>query len=114
MQVETRLLGSADNDYLKNEWFQEAVAKDSAAWSKPFFDGEDATTPLVAYMHPVHDRKGRVVAIVGADLSLDFMRRILLEQDSIFNHEAWLLSTYENFCTTSCKRSGWSSWNSMS
>ena len=99
MQVESRMLGSADNDYLKNEWFQEAVAKDSAAWSKPFFDGEDATTPLVAYMHPVHDRKGRVVAIVGADLSLDFMRRILLEQDSIFNHEAWLLSTYENFCS---------------
>ena len=99
MQVESRMLGSADNDYLKNEWFQEAVAKDSAAWSKPFFDGEDATTPLVAYMHPVHDRKGRVVAIVGADLSLDFMTRILLEQDSIFNHEAWLLSTYENFCS---------------
>ena len=97
MLVETRLLGSADNDYLTNEWFQEAVAKDSAAWSKPFFDGEDATTPLVAYMHPVHDSKGRVVAIVGADLSLDFMTRILLEQDSIINNEAWLPSTHDRY-----------------
>ena len=97
MLVETRLLGSADNDYLTNQWFQEAVAKDSAAWSKPFFDGEDATTPLVAYMHPVHDSKGRVVAIVGADLSLDFMTRILLEQDSIINNEAWLLSSHDRY-----------------
>ena len=99
MQVESRMLGSADNDYLTNEWFKEAVAKDSAAWSKPFFDGEDATTPLVAYMHPVHDRKGRVVAIVGADLSLDFMTRILLEQDSIINNEAWLLSSHDKYCS---------------
>ena len=97
MQVEARLLGSTDNDYLTNQWFQEAVAKDSAAWSKPFFDGEDATTPLVAYMHPVHDSKGRVVAIVGADLSLDFMTRILLEQDSIINNEAWLLSSHDKY-----------------
>ena len=99
MQVESRMLGSADNDYLTNEWFKEAVAKDSAAWSKPFFDGEDATTPLVAYMHPVHDSKGRVVAIVGADLSLDFMTRILLEQDSIINNEAWLLTSHDKYCS---------------
>ncbi|MCR5365344.1 MAG: SpoIIE family protein phosphatase [Prevotella sp.] len=97
MQVEACLLGSTDNDYLTNQWFQEAVAKDSAAWSKPFFDGEDATTPLVAYMHPVHDSKGRVVAIVGADLSLDFMTRILLEQDSIINNEAWLPSSHDEY-----------------
>ena len=99
MQVENRMLGSADNDYLTNKWFQEAVAKDSATWSKPFFDGEDATTPLVAYMHPVHDSKGRVVAIVGADLSLDFMTRILLEQDSIINNEAWLLTSHDKYCS---------------
>ena len=99
MQVETRLLGSADNDYLTNEWFQEAVAKDSAAWSKPFFDGEDAETPLVAYMYPVHDSNGRLVAVVGADLSLDFMTRILLEQDSIINSEPWLKTSEETFCS---------------
>jgi sigma-B regulation protein RsbU (phosphoserine phosphatase) len=50
-------------------------------------------------MHPVHDSKGRVVAIVGADLSLDFMTRILLEQDSIINNEAWLLSSHDKYCS---------------
>ena len=90
MQVVSRQLGSADYDYLSNEWFVEAVANDSACWSKPFFDGQDAKTPLVAYMYPVHDQQGHVVAIVGADFSLDLMTRILQEQDSIFNHDSWM------------------------
>ena len=91
MQVEAQRLGDADYDYLKAEWFTEAVAKDSAYWSKPFLDGHDAKTPLVAYMYPIHDQQGRIVAVLGADLSLDFMSRILQEQDSIFQKESWIM-----------------------
>ena len=68
-QVERRFIGDARNDYLKAEWFTQALQADSAFWSKPFFDSTDSI-PLVAWLMPVHDRKGRTVAIGGADMSL--------------------------------------------
>lgn len=71
--VETRIIGSAQQDYLQAEWFLEALAADSAYWSKPFFDATDSVTPLTAYMIPIHD-KGKTVAILGADLKLDLIK----------------------------------------
>ncbi len=77
--------------YLEADWFIEAVAADSAYWSDPFFDSHEEKTPLVAYMYPIHDKLGRVVAVLGADLSLDFMTRLLQQQDSIFLENAWAI-----------------------
>ena len=70
--------------YLEADWFLEAVAADSAYWSVPFFDSRDGKTPLVAYMQPIHDKNGRLVAILGADLSLDFMAQVLQQQHDYF------------------------------
>ena len=72
--VETRIIGSAQQDYLKDEWFQEALAADSAYWSKPFFDAADSITPLTAFIVPIHDKKGKTVAILGADFKLDLIK----------------------------------------
>ena len=72
--VETRIIGSAQQDYLQAEWFLEALAADSAYWSKPFFDATDSVTPLTAYMIPIHDKKGKTVSILGADLKLDLIK----------------------------------------
>ena len=87
MPVMTKQLGSADNDYLNAKWFKNATARDSVYWSEPFFDGQDAKTPLVAYIHPIRDPQGTTVAILGADLSLDFLTEILEEQDSLLDEE---------------------------
>ena len=81
LQVNTQK-GTPLGDYLESEWFKEAVAKDSAYWSKPFFDAHEKERPFVAYLHPIHDKQGRVVAILGADLSLEFMTDLLAKQDS--------------------------------
>ena len=92
LQVEGQRLDGPSDDYLEEEWFNEAVAADSAYWSKPFLNGHDAKTPLVAYMYPIHDQQGRLAAIFGADLSLDFMTQLLQEQDSIFMREGWAIN----------------------
>ena len=83
-EVEGRPIEGADASYLKADWFLKAVDADSAYWSEPFFDSRDGKTPLVAYMYPIHDQKGRVVAILGADLSLSFMTHLLREMDADF------------------------------
>ena len=92
MEIKTQQIGGTIQNYLESEWFKEAIAKDSAYWSEPFLDGHNAQMPLVAYMRPIHDQKGRLVAILGADLSLDFITKIIEEQDSIFEEGVELVS----------------------
>ena len=87
-------LGDVVSDYLNSKWFKEALAKDSAYWSAPFVDGHDGKTPLVAFLQPIHDQQGRVVAVMGADLSLDFMTEFLEEQDSL-TEDAMLVAPTE-------------------
>ena len=81
-EVTSMIMGDNDQDYLTSEWFNEAVALDSGYWANPFFDGYDSTTPLVAYLYPIHDKQGRVVAIIGADVSLDWLTKKLSEEDA--------------------------------
>ena len=76
-KTERRIIGSASHDYLKDEWFTEALKADSNYWSRPFFDSSDSITPLVSYMMPIKDKQGKTVAILGADLSLSRIREQL-------------------------------------
>ena len=71
--IERLTIGSKQHDYLQANWFVEALQRDSSYWSSPFFEGTDKTTPLVSYMVPIHNRQQKVVAILGVDLSLDWL-----------------------------------------
>ena len=78
-------MGDADLDYLTADWFLDVILSDSAQWSEPFYDGYDEKTTLAAYMAPIHDQEGRVVAVLGADISLDWLTSKLVEADSTVN-----------------------------
>ena len=85
--IETMTVGNADHDYLHEDWFVEAVAKDSSYWSTPFFGGTDGQTALVSYLVPIHDRQQRVVAVLGVDMSLNWFSdklRLLESWDRMF------------------------------
>ena len=69
-KTHVRSVTSSRNDYLKAEWFTEALKAEKGYWSKPFFDSSDSVTPLVAYLVPIRDKRGETVAVLGADLSL--------------------------------------------
>ena len=73
------------------DWCRDAVAGDTALWSKPFFDNDDKQTPVVAYLHPVHDRDGHLVAFLRATLSLEFMTLQQQQQDSIFQKDVLII-----------------------
>lgn len=77
-KVEVKTVGSADYDYLKAEWFMEALEAKEGYWSKPYYEGNDSITPLVSYMAPIRDKQGRTVAILGADVSLDWFSDVLI------------------------------------
>ena len=72
--IERLTIGSKQHDYLQANWFVEALQRDSSYWSSPFFEGTDKTTPLVSYMVPIHNRQQQLVAILGVDLSVDWLK----------------------------------------
>ena len=89
-KIEKKNVGNAQYDYLTSEWFVEALKADSSYWSKPFFEGNDTITPLVSYLIPIHDKKGRTVGILGADVSLEWMKEKLKEKDQKINDKEWV------------------------
>lgn len=80
--------GDHDFDYLQERWFKSVVEGDTAEWSDPFYDGYDKTTALAAYMVPIHDKTGKAVAVLGADISLDWLTYKLNETDSTYNAQS--------------------------
>ncbi|MBR4897880.1 MAG: HAMP domain-containing protein [Prevotella sp.] len=85
-------MGDADLDYLTADWFLDILKSDSAQWSEPFYDGYDNKTALSAYMVPIHDQEGRVVAVLGADVSLDWLTNKIIETDSVINQNSMFLA----------------------
>lgn len=85
-------MGDADLDYFKADWFIDIVKSDSAQWSDPFYDSYDNKTTLSAYMVPIHDQEGRVVAVLRADISLDWLTTKLNEADSTVNNNSMLMA----------------------
>ena len=71
--IEVKTIGSKQQDYLHKEWFTQAIVADSGFWSKPFTDGTDHSTPLVSWLSPIHNKQGQTVAVLGADLSLEWL-----------------------------------------
>ena len=87
--IETMTIGDSTHDYLHAEWFTEAMEKNETFWSKPFIDGTDSITPLVSYLIPIHDKTGRIVAILGADLSLKWLNEKLEKTDWKIYSKEW-------------------------
>ena len=77
--------GDKDFDYLNDRWFTAVIEGDTSMWSNPFYDGYDNQTQLAAYMVPIHDAQGKPVAVLGADVSLNWLTQKLEETDSTYN-----------------------------
>ena len=73
--ITMKIIGSRQHDYLQKEWFQEAMKAKGGYWSKPFFEGTDHKTALVAYLQPIRDELDSTVAVLGVDISLEKLSR---------------------------------------
>ena len=78
--IETMQLGETEHDYTGMEFFELPVEMDCARWSNPYLDSDGARMLLTTYSEPVHDSSGRVVAVLDADVSLDWLDNILSMQ----------------------------------
>ena len=75
--IEAEQIGGPDHDYLQSSWFSGAIAANEGYWSDPYYDEKGARMTLCSYFAPVHDQNGQVVALLGADVSLDWLSELI-------------------------------------
>ena len=85
-------IDSTYNSYFYGEWFQEQIKADKSAWTKPYFEsqffaGDQEPRLLTTYVVPIHDHEGHPVALLAADLSLEWMRTKLIEDIKEINSQ---------------------------
>ncbi len=59
-------------EYHSMSWYAEAVSKNEAVWSEPYF-GQLGGVATTSYTVPIHDNKGVVIGAIIADVSLDWI-----------------------------------------
>ena len=75
-RIYTRQIGNKDHDYFQAEWFNNGLTIDSTWWSEPYRDDAGARAMVVSCSYPVHDKEGKVVAVVCVDLSISRLHRV--------------------------------------
>lgn len=76
-RIETMQLGSEKHDYFKREFFCLPVATGKGSWTNPYLDSDGAKMMLTTYSEPVYDRDGEIIAVLDADISLDWLDDVL-------------------------------------
>ena len=90
--LEEMVLGSPSHDYLSSEWFTTTVRSGQPVWSEPYYDESGGRTMVVTYTYPVKDKNGDIVAVVGADLTLEWLGELLHDIQLYPNTYSFLVS----------------------
>ena len=84
--VFTRQIGSESHDYTQMEWYQNGFVHDSCWWCEPYMDDSGSETMVVSCSYPVHDKNGKVVAVVCVDMALNYLQQKLPEYLRVYKN----------------------------
>ena len=62
-------------DYLEHAWYRAAFENEEGDWTPPYFDRAASQQLTTTYMTHIHDAQGRKVGMLGADVSLEWLRQ---------------------------------------
>ena len=62
-------------DYLEHMWYKVAFENEEGDWTPPYFDRAASQQLTTTYMAHIHDAQGRKVGMLGADVSLEWLRQ---------------------------------------
>ena len=72
-ELKDKNLGSEEYDFYDMDWFYAPMADGQAHWSEPYSDDGGGGYLMTTYSYPVLDENWDVVAIITADLSLQWI-----------------------------------------
>lgn len=76
-QLVVEQIANEEHNYLENPAFVAAWRENRDLWSDPYEFQGDSLMYLSTYTHPYRDAKGEVVAVLGIDISLDWLNDTL-------------------------------------
>lgn len=74
-------IADSSHDYFNMSWYQEGLVAESGLWTEPYVDNEGAHGVICTYVFPVKNAKGKVVAVFGADVLLDWLTNEFVADD---------------------------------
>ncbi len=64
-------------DYTKFDWFKKPLKLKKSVWSKPYFDKGGGNIWMSTYSVPIFNGKDKVIGIATADVSIEFLSKII-------------------------------------
>lgn len=64
---------SVNYNYFDSEWFRNCIQSGKPLWSEPYFDEGGGECMMSTYSYPIKDSKGRVFAVITADIGLEWL-----------------------------------------
>ena len=94
--IETRQLGSASHDYTETEFYKRAIATGKGHWSEPYMDKLGAKETVTVYSVPVRNAENKIVAVIGGDISLDWLNEEINQSKAYHSTQRFLITGQYN------------------
>ena len=62
-------------DFLVHAWYKRAFEQEKDDWTPPYLDRAASQLLTTTYLTHIHDKRGRKVGMLGADVSLEWLRK---------------------------------------
>ena len=73
--IKSKQMNETHPDFLVHRWYKPAFEKEEGSWTPPYFDRAASQQLTVTYLIHLHDHQGRKVGMLGADVSLQWLRQ---------------------------------------
>ena len=73
--IRGKQMNEAHVDQLTHSWYKNAFEMQDGDWTPPYFDHAASHQLTTTYTTHIHDRNGRKVGVLGADVSLEWLRQ---------------------------------------
>ena len=77
LEISSKQLGTDDYEYHYMDWYQIPKLLDTDYWSEPYYDAGGGEMIMTTYSYPLRDKDGKIFAIFTADVSLDWLTKLL-------------------------------------
>ena len=103
-KIKNKLLGTEGVASFEEEWYQVPMKTGKPHWSEPYFDEGGSNIMMSTYSVPLIDDKGRVYAVMTADIALDWLNQMMREVKPYPHAYATLASKEGRYLCTSGKK----------
>ena len=81
----TKQLGTSEYQYHYMDWYQIPKLLKKSSWSEPYYDTGGGEQMMTTYSHPIYDKNGNMVAVLTADVSLNWLTDLVAKSDIELN-----------------------------